>query len=111
MQHTSPNRIPKETLLATFDFESLYTNIPHNLGIEAIKFLIEQFSGDFMMNDFQKIFLLKHFRKLYNFNLMMFFFRQKKGTAMDMKVAPTYATLTIGYLEQKLYNNITAEFG
>ena len=30
---------------------------------------------------------------------------------MATKVAPTHATLTIEYLEQTLYNKITAEFG
>ena len=37
------------------------------------------------------------------------FYRQRKGTAMGTKVAPIYATLTIGYLEQKLYNKIVEE--
>ena len=39
------------------------------------------------------------------------FFRQRKGTAMGTKVAPTYAALTIGFLEQKLYSKIAEEFG
>ena len=30
------------------------------------------------------------------------YYRQVKGTAMGTKVAPVYATLTLGYLEQKL---------
>ena len=41
-----PNRVPKETLFATFDVESLYSNIPHDLGIEAINFWIELFPED-----------------------------------------------------------------
>ena len=38
-------------------------------------------------------------------------FRRKKCTAMVTKVAPTYATLTIGYLERKLYKQIASDFG
>ncbi|MEW8544348.1 MAG: hypothetical protein AB2693_12510 [Candidatus Thiodiazotropha sp.] len=45
----------------------------------------------------------------FQFNDM--FFKQIKGTAMGTKVAPTYATLTLGYLEQKLYQKITETFG
>ena len=30
---------------------------------------------------------------------------------MGTKVAPTYTTLTIGYLEQQLYNNVNEVFG
>ena len=54
-----PNRILKETVLATFDVESLYSNIPHNLGIEAINFGLSNFLR-ILMKDFQKILLLKH---------------------------------------------------
>jgi hypothetical protein len=32
------------------------------------------------------------------------FYRQKRGTAMGTKMAPTYATLVLGYLEHILYN-------
>ena len=39
------------------------------------------------------------------------FFRQIKGTAMGTKDVPTYATLTIGYLEQTLYQRVTETFG
>ena len=49
--------------------------------------------------------------KIIHFNLKLYFFRQKKGTAMGTKVAPTCATLTIGYLERKLFKNIPSEFG
>ena len=53
-----PNRIPKETLFATFDVESLYSNIPHDLGIEAINFWIEQFPED-LDERFSKDFIIE----------------------------------------------------
>ena len=108
-----PNRIPKETLFATFDFESLYSNIPHNLGIEAINFWIEQFPED-VDDRFSKDFIVEALSFILENNTFQFndeFYRQRKGTAMGTKVAPTYAALTIGYLEQKLYNKIAEEFG
>lgn len=40
-----------------------------------------------------------------------FIYRQKLGTAMGTKGAPTYATLVLGYLEEKLFSNIQDRFG
>jgi len=34
------------------------------------------------------------------------YYQQRKVTAMGTKVAPTYATLVLGYLEEKLYEKI-----
>ena len=39
------------------------------------------------------------------------YYRQIKGTAMGTKFAPVYATLTVGYLEQELYREISSSFG
>ena len=37
-----PEQVEEETLLASFDVKSLYSNIPHELGIEAIKYWLEK---------------------------------------------------------------------
>ena len=45
-----------------------------------------------------------------NNNIFMFndrYFHQVKGMAMGTKMAPTYATLTLGYLEEILYDRIS----
>ncbi len=34
------------------------------------------------------------------------YYQQIKGIAMGTKVAPTYATLVLGYLEEKLYEKM-----
>jgi hypothetical protein len=46
------------------------------------------------------------------------FYQQKRGTAMGTKMAPTYATLVLGYLEHILYEQLlnrsklmSSEFG
>lgn len=108
-----PKRIPKETILATFDVESLYSNISHSLGIDAINFWIENFPEE-LPERFSKEFVIDSLRFILENNTFQFndvFFRQRKGTAMGTKVAPTYATLTIGYLERKLYKQIASDFG
>ena len=39
------------------------------------------------------------------------FYRQIQGTAMGTKMATTYATLVLGYLENKLYSEYEKIFG
>ena len=36
-----PDTVQPDTLLVSFDVTSLYTNIPHNLGIEAVNFWLQ----------------------------------------------------------------------
>ena len=38
-------------------------------------------------------------------------FLQKKGTAMGTKMAPSYATLVLGYLENELYSQVSNKMG
>ena len=91
--------------LVTFDVESLYTNIDHTLGIEAIRYwlnkypdkLHQRFTPDFICDAIKII--LQH--NTFHFNDK--FFLQLNGTAMGTKMAPTYANLVLAYLEEKLY--------
>ena len=41
-----PEHIPEDTILASFDVESLYSNIPHDLGLDAIKFWLQKHPED-----------------------------------------------------------------
>ena len=41
-----PEHIPEDTILASFDVESLYSNIPHDLGLDAIKFWLQKHPAD-----------------------------------------------------------------
>ena len=43
---TSLDPLPENTLLVTFDVESLYTNIPHEGGIEAMEYFLLQRDPD-----------------------------------------------------------------
>ena len=38
-----PTTVPNETLLATFDVVSLCTNIPHDLGLTAVKYWLDKY--------------------------------------------------------------------
>ena len=107
-----PDTIPKDTILTSFDIEALYSNIPHKLGLEAIKYWIEKYP--YTLNSrFSKEFILDGIKFILENNIFCFndtFYRQEKGTGMGTKFAPVYATLTIGYLEEKLYTIIETNY-
>lgn len=108
-----PNKTESETLLATFDVTSLYSNIPHELGKQAIKYWIQRhpeilhprFNEDFIIDSLDLI--LKNNSFQFNNNNYI----QILGTAMGTKMAPAYATLTLAYLEETLYTNIEQKYG
>ena len=108
-----PGTTKNNTLLVTFDIESLYSNINHELGLEALEFWLNKYPNA-IPSRFSKEFIQDSMKFILNHNTFEFnnlFFRQIRGTAMGTKVAPTYATLTIGFLEEKLYERVSEKFG
>ena len=100
-----PVTVPENTLLASFDVESLYSNIPRELGIEAIKYWLRKYPND-TPSRFPKNLIIEGIEFILKNNTFCFNekkYRQTKGTAMGTKFALVYATLVIGYLEEKLY--------
>ena len=51
---------------------------------------------------------LKHCLYFSDFDNQIY--KQKKGTAMGTKVAPTYANLVMGYWETRLYKEVAVHF-
>ena len=88
--------------MTSFDIESLYSNIPHALGLEAVDYRLTKHS--YILNSrFSKGLILGGIQLILEHNIFRFnniYFKQNKGTAMGTKFAPFYATLTIGYLEE-----------
>lgn len=109
-----PNTVKDNTHLVSFDVTSLYTNIPHNLGVEAIDYWINKTEG-ILQSRFSKEFILEGITLVLENNHFFFFddkySLQTKGTAMGTKVAPTYANLVLGYLEEKLTSECITFFG
>ncbi|XP_062576664.1 uncharacterized protein LOC134238563 [Saccostrea cucullata] len=108
-----PESIEENTKLVSFDVTSLYTNIPHNLGLEAISFWIDK-HPDVIQPRFSKEFILEGLKIVLQNNHFFFddkYYLQTKGTAMGTKVAPTYATLVLGFLEEKLFSECKTFFG
>lgn len=90
------------TTLYSVDISSLYTSIPHELGLEAIEYWIQKhknlipprFTKEFILHSIK--FILTH----NNFDFDGQLYNQAEGTAMGTIMAPPYACLTIGYLEE-----------
>ena len=101
----------KESNLATYDIENLYGNITHELGLEAINFWLSEKPPE--SHRISNEFILGAIRLILENNIFFFndmYYRQLKGTAMGTKMAPIYATLVLGFLEKKLYNEIYTNY-
>ena len=109
-----PRQLDYEAVLFTCDIVSLYTSIPHDLGVEAIDYWIQhhrdkiadRFTRNFIIESI--IFILKN----NNFHFDRNYFHQLDGTGMGVDFAGNYACLCIGYLEKvKLFGlHITSRF-
>ena len=108
-----PENIGDEMCLITMDITSLYSNIHHDLGFEAIGFWLDKYAEDIHPR-IEKQFILSAMKTVLENNNFVFNeknYLQISGTAMGTKFAPTYATLVLGYLEIILYKNIEDKHG
>ena len=108
-----PKIVPQNTLLVSFDIVSLYTNISHDLGIKAINSWLTKYP-ELIHERFSKEFILESIKIILENNNFYFNYKmytQVRGTAMGTKFAPTYATLVLAYLEEKLYVQTEIKYG
>ena len=85
-------KVEEAWLLCTVDVMALYTNIPHEEGIEkAIKFLKKHNASDHEILFIEK--LLPHILKMNYFEFNNYTFLQISGTAMGTRCASNYAII------------------
>ena len=102
-----PTALKDNIEMATLDVENLNGSINHETGLEAVKFWMETVPRE--TSRISNNFILASIRIILENNIFQFngsFYRQRRGTAMGTKMAPIYATLTLGFLERKLYLTI-----
>lgn len=100
-------------VMVTLDVESLYTNIDNTLGKTAVAHWIEKCRHK-IPTRFNKNMILEATDIVLKNNTFQFnrqWFIQTSGTAMGTKMAPTYATITLGYLEEIMYEQAEKETG
>ena len=100
-----PTPLPSNILLVTIDATSLYTNIPHTHGLSALeKFLSKRPPASHPASNF--LVSLTHFILTHNyFSFNSLHYLQVKGTAMGTRMAPSYANLFMGSLEEDFLNS------
>ena len=70
-----PHTVSEHTMLISFDIVSLYTNIPHDFGIEAISYWLDRYP-EIIHDRFDKEFIVKGLElilKTTTFRLILYF--------------------------------------
>ena len=114
------NKIPQFALedlpfieMISVDIKQMYPNLEKDVGLPAIKYYLtrynellpSRFSIDFIIEAME--FVLDNNTGYFNGN----FYRQVTGTSTGIKPAPTYADISMGYLEIKLFYKICKKLG
>ena len=89
--------------LFTMDITSLYTVIPNNEGLSALKYFFDQRTVKEPSTDT----LLRLAELVLTLNCFTFsgeIFKQINGVAMGTKMGPNYANLFVGYVEEQIFN-------
>ena len=100
-----PSHVDYPCVLASCDVVSLYTSIPHDLGLEALSYWIEK-KRNLIPERFTKTFILEAASFVLlnsNFQYDSYMFLQLVGTAMGTKFAQPYACVSVGYIEQTIF--------
>ncbi|XP_053571499.1 uncharacterized protein LOC128661246 [Bombina bombina] len=95
--------VGEKTILASLDVESLYSSIPHNVGLLAIKRFLETRGPRYLEHTEFMMVLLEFILKNNVFSFDGQVFRQIRGTAMGAVCAPTYACLHLGSWESDIF--------
>ena len=92
----------QDIILCTLDVTSLYTNIPHREGLQAVKNLLtRERPSSYKPSNSYILKLLEMVLKLNNFQFNYKNYLQVNGTAMGTRVAPTYANIFMSEFETK----------
>ena len=96
--------LPDDIILCTIDVVGLYPNIPHDEGLIALRKSLESredktISTDSLMDLADCVFK----NNIFEHNLS--FFKQLRGTAVCTKMAPPYAIIFMGGLEERILQN------
>uniref|UniRef100_A0A8C5PJT7 Reverse transcriptase domain-containing protein n=1 Tax=Leptobrachium leishanense TaxID=445787 RepID=A0A8C5PJT7_9ANUR len=93
--------LPEHTLFITIDVRSLYTIIPHDDGVEAARWVLENTTAVVEWDVEFVIELLRLSLRLNYFRFENKFYRQRRGMSMGAPMAPMYANAFMFLYETK----------
>jgi hypothetical protein len=93
-------------LLFTIDVTSLYTSIPHNEGLAALRYHLERRTNKTPSTD-TILRLTELVLNLNNFSFEDQHYLQTKGVAMGSKAGCGYACLFVGHFEERVLSSYT----
>ena len=93
--------LPNSCLLVTLEVFSLYTNIPYKEGIHVFRKALESRTNTHLKTE-SICDLIRMILTMNNFEFENNHYLQLHGTAVGTKMAPAYANLFMGDLEQKI---------
>ena len=96
--------LPEDTILCTIDAVGLYPNIPHEDGLVAMRETLDEREGK-TVSTYTLIELAECVLKNNIFEHSTSFYKQLRGTAIGTKMAPPYAILFMGDLEEKIFKD------
>ena len=95
------DQIPNTAIIGTIDVSSLYTNIPHDEGIHACSSALAK-SGHSTPPISDIATLMRLVLTKNNFSFLDKHYLQVHGTAMGTRMAPSFACLFMGDLEERM---------
>ena len=101
-----PRTVDKNTVFLSMDVKSLYTNIDHDIGNDAIHYWINKYFLQLTSLNFNIPCILEMLNIVLKYNTFKYDkndYIQLRGTAMGTRVAPTYAHLVMAFLEIKIF--------
>ena len=95
-------KVPNNCIIYTLDVTSLYTNIPHQEGIQAVSEQLAIHRTNLVKpSNLNIIKLIKIVLENSNFDFNGMHFQQRGGTAMGTKLAPSHANIFMSSFEDK----------
>ena len=96
--------MPDDIILCTIDVVGLYSNIPHDEGLIALRKSLESREDKTIFTD-SLMDLAECVLKRNIFERNLPFFKQLRETAIGTKMAPPYAIIFMGDLEERITQN------
>jgi hypothetical protein len=97
--------LPMDSILCTIDVSALYTNIPHDEGIEACLRALRRTRNIPPKETLKKLMEIVLTSNCFEFNEQ--FYEQVQGTAMGTAMAPNYANLFMDSFERRFLSTQT----